>query len=110
MRIGVVLNITFNLPLSQIEAARLRTNRDGSGDLSLLLNDADRIAYVHLWPHARPWHVKRTEPMLRALPDARAVAELLSAALADTARVAQPSLQPLPSAAEDGTPHQPLAA
>ena len=98
MRIGIVLNITFNLPHSQILSAGLRTNADGSGDLTLLLNDADRIAYVHLWPHARPWHLKRTEPMLRALPQAHAVAAILSAALADATGVTRPSLQAVVSA------------
>jgi len=93
MRIGVVLTITFNLPHSQIESAGLRTNTDGSGDVTLLLNDADRIAYVHLWPHARPWHLKRSQPMLRALPQARAVASILSAALAESAGVAPTALR-----------------
>ena len=93
MRIGVVLTITFNLPHSQIESAGLRTSADGSGDVSLLLNEADRIAYVHLWPHARPWHLKRSQPMLRALPQARAVATILSAALAESAGVAPTALR-----------------
>jgi len=97
MRIGVVLTITFNLPHSQIESAGLRMNShnsaDGSGDVTLLLNDADRIAYVHLWPHARPWHLKRSQPMLRALPQARAVATILSAALAESAGVATTALR-----------------
>jgi len=94
MRIGVVLSITFNLPYSKIDAAGMRMNADGSGDVTLLLDDADRIAYVHLWPHARPWHLKRTQPMLRALPQARTVAALLSSALADAhgvARIALPT-------------------
>lgn len=98
MRIGIVLSITFNLPHSKIDAARLRANADGSGDLSLLLDAADRIAYMHLWPHARPWHLKRTEPMLRALPDARGVAALLSNALAEAAGVACPPLPASPTA------------
>ncbi|MEO8060468.1 MAG: photosynthetic complex putative assembly protein PuhB [Burkholderiales bacterium] len=113
MRIGVVLNITFNLPHSQIVSAGLRTNPDGSGDLTLLLNDADRIAYVHLWPHARPWHLKRTEPMLRALPQVSAVAALLSAALADAAGVPRPALQAVPAPPRESSNEagqQPLAA
>ena len=97
MRIGIVLNISFNLPHTQIVSAGLRSNADGSGDLTLLLNDADRIAYVHLWPHARPWHLKRTEPMLRALPQVQAVAALLSAALADAAGVPRPALPAMPT-------------
>lgn len=113
MRIGVVLSITFNLPYSEVESAGLRTHADGSGDVTLLLNNNDNIAYVHLWPHARPWHVKRTQPMLRALPDARLVASLLSAALADSAGIARPALpatlapERQPSA---GQGQQPLAA
>ena len=113
MRIGVVLSITFNLPYSQIESAGLRTHADGSGDVTLLLNDADRIAYVHLWPHARPWHVKRTEPMLRALPQARTIAAILSTALADAAGVAPTALPAVTTPLRPASAHagqQPLAA
>jgi Bacterial PH domain len=113
MRIGVVLNITFNFPYSQIESAGLRTNADGSGDLTLVLADTDRIAYVHLWPHARPWHLKRTEPMLRALPQVRKVAATLSAALADSAGISRSPLPPVavPVRADAvNAGHQPLAA
>jgi len=81
MRVGVVLTVTFNLPLRRIEAARLHPMAGGAGDIALLLHPADRIGYIHLWPHARPWHFARTEPMLRALPDAAAVAGLLTQAL-----------------------------
>ena len=113
MRIGVVLGITFNLPHSQIESAGLRANKDGSGDLTLVLADTDRIAYVHLWPHARPWHVKRTEPMLRGLTDVRQVATILSAALAASAGATRAPLRAVQKPARpaaDGTAPQPLAA
>jgi hypothetical protein len=76
-----VLTVTFNLPLRRIETARLHALPGGAGDIALVLNPADRIGYIHLWPHARPWHFTRTEPMLRALPDAQAVAGLLADAL-----------------------------
>ena len=113
MRVGVVLSVTFNLPYAKIESAGLRSNADGSGNLTLALAADDHIAYAHLWPNARPWHVRRTQPMLRALPDARGVAALLSAALADSAGVARTGL---PAAASPqrqpsgGRGHQPLAA
>lgn len=87
MRIGIVLTITFNLPYSAIDSASLRANADGTGDLVLTPSNADKIAYVHLWPHARPWRLKHPEPMLRAIPDARRVAALLSGALASAAGV-----------------------
>jgi hypothetical protein len=120
MRIGVVLNITFNLPYTKIESAALRSNSDGSGDLSLVLDPTDHIAYVHLWPHARPWQLRRTQPMLRALSDARAVAAVLSAALADSvasaglARTGLPARAPvavrLPTGTSSHGEQQPLAA
>lgn len=87
MRVGIVLTVTFNLPYSAIDAASLHHNADGTGDIALALNDEAQIAYVHLWPHARPWHVKRTQPMLRALPQAREVAALLAGALAASAGI-----------------------
>lgn len=80
LRIGVVLSITFNLPLKRIAAASLRQRGEG-GDIALVLAGDDRIAYPHLWPHARPWHLRQPQPMLRALPDAAAVAAQLSQAL-----------------------------
>ncbi len=77
MRVGVVLSITFNLPFAQIASAGWRPRGQG-GEIVLSLSGTDRIAYLHLWPHARPWHLRRTEPMLRALADAPAVAQLLA--------------------------------
>ena len=97
MRVGVVLSITFNLPFAQIAAAGWRARGRG-GDIVLDLAGTDRIAYLHLWPHARPWHMKRTQPMLRGLADAPAVAQILSQALAQ----AEASRQALPQRAVVG--------
>ena len=80
MRIGIVLTLTFNLPLRSIETAALRQGPDGHGDIVLALKGPDHIAWLHLWPHARPWHLKRTQPMLRALPQVAEVAALLQKA------------------------------
>ena len=80
MRIGIVLSLTLNLPLKRIAAAGLHLHRDGHGDIPLTLREGDKIAYVHLWPHARPWRLARPEPMLRCVADAGQVAALLTAA------------------------------
>jgi hypothetical protein len=77
MRIGIVLTLTFNLPLRTLRNADLRLDRDGSGDIAVLLPASDHIGYLNLWPHARPWRMKHPEPMLRSVPDAAAVARLL---------------------------------
>ena len=105
MRVGIVLTVTFNLPFTRIEAAGLRRRGAGVGDIVLSLAGTDQIAYVHLWPHARPWRVKRTEPMLRALPNAQQVAQLLAQALARSAGEARPML---PEASNDAQGHVPV--
>lgn len=100
MRVGIVLSLTFNLPLRQIESADLREGRDGRGDIVLGLAPGNRIAYLHLWPHARPWKLGTPQPMLRALPGARQVAALLVQALQTTGgqeaplRAARPATAP----------------
>ena len=80
MRIGIVLTLTFNLPLRTLETAAMRQGPDGHGDIVLALKGPDHIAWLHLWPHARPWHLTRTQPMLRALPQVADVAALLQRA------------------------------
>lgn len=77
MRIGIVLTVTFNLPHGCIAAAGLRRGRQGRGDIALQLAGSDRIAWLHLWPHVRPWQVRQAQPMLRALPQVAEVAALL---------------------------------
>lgn len=85
MRFGVALPMSINLPFKKIESASLATFADGSGDIPLVLGGEDRISYLIMWPHVRPWRIARPEPMLRALPEASVVAETLSRALAAAA-------------------------
>jgi hypothetical protein len=80
MRIGIVLTVAYNLPLVRIESADRADAGGGCGDIALTLERGTRIAWLHLWPHVRPWRVSRTQPMLRALPDAERVATLLAQA------------------------------
>jgi hypothetical protein len=80
MRVGIVLTLTYNLPLRTLRNADLQVAGDGIGDIALLLPEQDHIAWLHLWPHARPWHVKHPQPALRCLPDAQAVARVLAGA------------------------------
>ncbi|WP_395702532.1 photosynthetic complex putative assembly protein PuhB [Aquabacterium sp.] len=77
MRVGIVLSLSFNLPYRQIAAAAVRQSDDGSGDIVLSLAPGNRIAWLHLWPHARPWQLRQPQPMLRGLPQVAPVARLL---------------------------------
>ena len=75
MRIGVVLTLTFNLPLRMLAAASLKTNPDGTGDIALKLAGNDHIAWLNLWPHARPWALRHPEPSLRCIANVGDVGE-----------------------------------
>jgi len=111
MRIGIVLNITFNLPLSLVSSAGLKLFKDGTGEIPLVLNDEDNIAYPHLWPHARPWQIKKTQPMLRCVPHAARVGALLTDAVArlkpvTTASMSHPEAMNAPRPGNDASRDQ----
>jgi Bacterial PH domain len=77
LRIGVALNKCINLPLSEIEAADLKMLGAGHGNIVIALKGAPRLGYIMLWPHARSLRFVRPQPMLRAIPDALAVSQML---------------------------------
>jgi hypothetical protein len=77
MRIGMVLSLTYNLPLRTIAEAAVRRGAGSTGDIALTLATSDKIAYLHLWPHAKPWHYAKPEPMLRCLRQVDEVSRIL---------------------------------
>ena len=103
IRFGIALPLTVNLPFAMVASAGVKADRDGRGDVALSLMPGKRVGYFVMWPHARPWKVARTEPMLRGLPDAVRVAQILSRALAASAAQTAPSLpHEAPAGAEIG--------
>jgi hypothetical protein len=87
MHIGVALPVALNLPFGQIGAAATRTYSNGTADIALTLLGDGRVAYLHLWPHARPWRLRNPDPMLRSVADGERVASLLAREL----KAAQPN-------------------
>jgi Bacterial PH domain len=98
MRIGAALTVTFNFPFVQIAAAHL-DDRGRTGTIALQTKGETRISFLILWPHTRPWQVARTQPALRCIPDAAAVAKLLAEA-AQT-RLSEPVITREPGPAGD---------
>lgn len=80
MRIGIVLTLTFNLPHHRIASASIKSYKGGAGDLALSLYPSDRIAWLQLWPHARPWKVGQPEPALRCIEQVDKVSSILMSA------------------------------
>jgi len=89
MRVGIALPMTLQIPFGRIHSADLRSWADATGDISLTLSAGERVAYLVLWPHTRPWKIARPLPTLRAVADATSVARILGRALAASA--AQPA-------------------
>ena len=98
MRIGAALTVTFNFPFVQIASAQL-DDRGATGTIALQTKGETRISFLVLWPHVRPWHMAKTQPALRCIPDAAAVAKLLAEA-AET-RLSQPIITRDPAFAGD---------
>ena len=82
MRIGMALPVSINLPFNQIDGAAVRLFANGSGDIPLKVTAKERIAYLMLWPPARPFHFAHPQPTLCCVARADDVAGLLAAALA----------------------------
>jgi hypothetical protein len=80
MRIGIVLTITFNLPLKRLAQAGIHIYSDGSADIPIVLQPEDKIPFLHLWPHARAWKLAHPQPMMRCVPEGAQVAKLLTEA------------------------------
>jgi Bacterial PH domain len=78
---GAALPMRLNIPFRFVGAAAVKIYRDGAADIPLLLIGDQRLAYLLLWPHARPWRLQNPQPMLRCVADGARVAALLESAL-----------------------------
>lgn len=97
MRIGAALNVTLNLPYTEIGNAMLDLRRKGTGTIAFKTLGKTKLSYLVCWPHVRPWHWNPTEPALRCIPDAERVAGMISQSA--EARVNTPQISRAPSAA-----------
>lgn len=84
LRIGIAVPKCVNLPLGMIRSVDLALHEDATGDIALAIAGPAKLGIAALWPHARPWHIVKPQPMLRGLPDA----EFLAAQVARACRVA----------------------
>ncbi len=92
MRIGIALPMTINLPFSKITRVDLRLHEAAdesvtTGDIPVALTASEKLSYVVMWPHVKPWSFSQTRAMLRAVPEAKEVAEILANAVAEAKQV-----------------------
>lgn len=81
IRFGIALPMTVNLPFNAIESALLRQHADGTGDLPLVLVPAQKVNYLLMWPHVRPWQFRHVQPMIRCVADAGEAAGILASSM-----------------------------
>jgi hypothetical protein len=80
MRLGVVFNLTVNIPLKYVVSAQAKRFSDGTGQIALQLDGKEKLAWIVLFPHVRPWRFSEPEPLLRGLTDPDRVGAILRAA------------------------------
>ncbi len=81
LRFGVAFTKAINLPFTIVDTGALKSFADGSGDVAITLKAPNKLAFLQLWPNARPWRVASPQPTLRAVPDAGEAARVLASAM-----------------------------
>jgi hypothetical protein len=85
IRFGIALPMTVQVAYPMIQSAGVHVWPNGAGDIAVTLLPSQRIGYLIIWPHARPWKFSKAQPSLRCVPDAAAVSQILGRALAASA-------------------------
>ena len=88
MRIGAALNVTLNLPYTQIANISHKPGKGDTGTIAFEPMGDVPISYIMCWPHVRPWKMRPVQPALRCIPEAGKVARLI--AQSAEARVSEP--------------------
>jgi hypothetical protein len=110
LRHGIALPMMVNIPYRKIAKADFKAWNDGTGDIVLSLVPEESVSYVMLWPHARPWRINRTQPMLRGIPGSMAAAQILARALAAEASIPAIAIAEPDWQANPGNAARPAAA
>jgi len=101
MKIGIALPVIINLPLRQIDGVSFAFTGKGCGTICFRTGGKTRLAYLLLWPHAKPWNFNHTQPALRDIPDVEAVASRIAFTIGGQMPVAE---------TQDTIPHGQLIA
>lgn len=81
LRYGVAIRKYVNVPFVKMGAAQLSRKSARVGDISFEVTGPGRPAYLHLWPFTRPFKYSDPQPMMRAIRDPDAVADILARAV-----------------------------
>jgi len=77
MRIGIVLSLTFNLPLKKIVSCDLMALKNQIGNIAIGISSDSPIGWLNLWPHVRAWRIHSPQPTLRCIENAEQVGQMI---------------------------------
>jgi hypothetical protein len=98
MKIGIALPVIINIPYRQVDGASFAVTSGTRGNIVFKTTEGTRLAYLLLWPHARPWNLKKPQPMLRDIANVEAVATRLANVIgARNVEDREPSSQMVPA-------------
>lgn len=78
MKVGIALPVIINIPYSQVDGVSFALTGGNRGNIVFKLGGKVRLAYLMLWPHARPWAFSKPQPCFRDIPNVEAVATRLA--------------------------------
>jgi hypothetical protein len=81
MKVGIALPAIINIPYRQVDAVSFAITHADRGNIVFRTSGETRLAYLLLWPHARPWHLSKPQPAFRDIPNVEAVASRLAAVI-----------------------------
>lgn len=81
LNFGVIFPLTINLPLRYVQGASAKQFRDKTGQIAVQLAAKEKLAWIVLFPHVRPWEFNNPQPLLRGLKDPVRVGEILREAV-----------------------------
>jgi Bacterial PH domain len=89
MKVGIALPVIINLPFRHIDGASFADTGHGFGNIVFKTGGQTRLAYLLLWPHAKPWHLSKPQPAFRDIAHVEEVASKLAFALGGQMPVVQ---------------------
>ncbi|WP_411278793.1 photosynthetic complex putative assembly protein PuhB [Gemmatimonas sp.] len=110
LRLGMVFEMSINVPFTILESAGVGVFKDGTGQVVVKIAKPSRLAYIALWPHCRFRSINQPQPVLRGLSDPQGVGMLLADAVAAAAEstTSVPKAAPRPSTSEPHFAPQPV--
>jgi len=85
LKLGVVFEMSINIPFTILESAAVGAFKDGTGQVILTISKPSRLAYIALWPHCRVLSINQPQPVLRGLREPQRIGMLLADAVAAAA-------------------------